>query len=131
MSDPRPILAIHRLAHEGLAARKIAKTRGLSRHTTSQYLDDPHPQRPLRPRPSQRDPCKDASTRLVEIDPKVSAVGRRQRLAEQGFPGGITMVRPSLPRVRPASTPQRAFLRCASAPGLPGQLDWGHGGALA
>ena len=93
MIDQRTIFEIHRLAHAGLSVRKIAKTLGISRQTTSKYLDDPTPPRPLRPRPSQLGPFKDAIARLLELDPKVSAVVLRQRLAEQGFTGGLTIVR--------------------------------------
>lgn len=35
MIDPRTICEIHRLAHAGLSVRKIAKTLGISRQTTS------------------------------------------------------------------------------------------------
>ena len=35
MIDQRTIFEIHRLAHEGLSVRKIAKTLGISRPTTS------------------------------------------------------------------------------------------------
>jgi len=49
MIDKRTIFEIHRLAHEGLSVRKIAKSLGMSRQTTSTYLDDPNPQRPLMP----------------------------------------------------------------------------------
>jgi transposase len=55
----------------------------------------------------------------------------RQRLAAEGFTGGITIVRQSLSRVRPVSTQKRAFIRFASAPGAQCQIDWGHFGALA
>src|SRR5262249_56413670 len=111
MIDQRSIFEIHRLAHAGLSVRKIATTLGLSRQTTSKYLDDPAPPRPRRPRSSQLEPFKDAIMRMLEIDPKVSAVVLRQHLAEQGFTGGITIVRQYLTRVRPASTQKRAFIR--------------------
>jgi transposase len=131
MIDQRTVFEIHRLAHAGLSVRKIAKTLGISRQTTSKYLDDPHPQRPLLTRPSQLDPFKDAISRLLEIDPKVSAVVLRQRLAEQGFQGGITIVRDYLASVRPASTQKHAFIRFESAPGMQCQIDWGHFDAIA
>jgi hypothetical protein len=89
MIDQRTIFEIHRLAHEGLSVRKIAATLGISRQTTSKYLDDPTPPRPRRPRPSQLEPFQDAITHMSETDPKVSAVVLRQRLAEQGFLGGL------------------------------------------
>src|SRR5215467_254728 len=103
MIDQRTIFEMHRLAHQGLSVRKIAKTLGISRQTTSKYLADPAPPRPRRPRPSQLDPFKDAITHMLEIDSKVSAVVLRQRLAEQGFTGGLTIVRQYLTRVRQAS----------------------------
>jgi transposase len=117
MIDQRTIFEIHRLAHEGLSVRKIAKALGISRPTASKYLDDPTPPRPRRPRPSQLDPFQDAITHMLETDPKVSAVVLRQRLAAQGFTGGLTIVRQYLTRVRPASTQKRAFIRFESAPG--------------
>ena len=129
--DQRTIFEIHRLAHEGLSVRKIAQTLGISRPTTSKYLDDPTPPRPRRPRPSQLDPFKDTITRMLELDPKVSAVVLRQRLAEQGFTGGITMVRQYLTRLRPASQQKHPFIRFESAPGVQCQIDWGHFGSMA
>jgi transposase len=55
----------------------------------------------------------------------------RQRLSAQGCTGGITLVRPYLTRVRPASAQTRAFIRFESAPGVQCQIDWGHFGSLA
>jgi transposase len=130
MIAQRTIFAIHRLAHTGLSVQKIAKPLGSSRQTTSTYLDDPTPPRPRRPRPSQLAPFKDAITRMLESAPKVSAVVLRQRLAEQGCRGGLTLVRQSLTSVRPASAQQRAFIRCESAPGVQCQIDWGHFGSI-
>lgn len=68
---------------------------------------------------------------MLEIAPKVSAVVLRQRLAEQGCTGGITMVRQSLTRLRPASQQKRPFIRFESAPGVQCQIDWGHFGSMA
>jgi transposase len=129
--DPRPLVELHRLAHEGLSVRKIAKTLGLSRPTPSTYLAAPTPPRPRRTRSSQLDLFQDASTHRLEPAPKVSAVVLRQRLAAQGGTGGLPLVRPSLTPQRPASPPQRAFIRCASAPGAQCQIAWGHFGSIA
>jgi transposase len=129
--DQRTIFAIPRLAHEGLSVRKIAKTLGLSRQTTSTYLDDPTPQRPRRPRPSQLDLCKDEMARLLEIAPKVSAAVIRQRRTAQGFAGGLSIVRDDVRGVRGATTQPQPVRRFAAAPGEPGQIDWGHVGVMA
>jgi transposase len=131
MIDKRTIFEIHRLAHEGLSVRKIAKTLGLSRQTTGKYLDDPNPQRPLMPRPSQLDPFKDEIARLLALDPKVSAAVMRQRLQDQGFDGGITIVRDYLHGVRGATKKPQPVIRFESAPGVQCQIDWGHFGAIA
>ena len=131
MIDKRTIFEIHRLAHEGLSVRKIATTLGLSRQTTSKYLADPTPQRPLMPRPSQLDLFKDEIARLLEIAPKVSAAVIRQRLTDQGFAGGITIVRDYLRGVRGATKQPQPVLRFESAPGEQCQIDWGHFGSMA
>ena len=131
MIDQRTLCAIHRLAPDGLAVRTIATTLGLSRQTTSPYLDDPNPPRPRRPRPRQLDPCQDALARLREIAPKGSAADRRQRLHERGCKGGIPLVRADWHGVRGASKKPQPVLRCASAPGGQGQTDWGHCGSIA
>jgi transposase len=131
MIDKRAIFESHRLAHEGLSVRKIAKTLGLSRQTTSKYLADPTPQRPLIPRPSQLDLFKDEMTRLLEIDPKVSAAVIRQRLTAHGFAGGITIVRDYVRGVRGATKQTQPVIRFESAPGEQCQIDWGHFGTMA
>ena len=69
--------------------------------------------------------------RMLDVDPKVSAMVIRQRLEEQGFQGGITIVRDYLSRVRPSAQHKPAFIRVASPPGVQCQIDWGHFGSLA
>jgi transposase len=130
MIERRTVFEIHRLAHAGLSARKIAAHLGLSRQTVHKYLDDPNPQRPRISRASKLDPFKDDITRTLEVDPPVSAMVIRQHLAERGFAGGTTIVRAYLSRVRPSTHPKAAFIRFASEPGMQGQIDWGHFGAL-
>src|SRR5262249_23443233 len=53
------------------------------------------------------------------------------RLAEQGFTGGITIVRQYLTSVRAAAAHKRPFIRFESAPGVQCQIDWGHFGFMA
>ena len=130
MIDKRTIFEIHRLAHEGLSVRKIAGTLGIARHTVHKYLDDPSLTRASFTRSSKLDPFKDEIARLVEIDPKASAVVIRQRLAAQGFEGGITLVRDDVQGVRDATKKRQPVIRFASAPGVQCQTDWGHFGTM-
>lgn len=131
MIERRTIFDIHRLAHQGLSVRKIATSLGLSRQTVQKYLDDANPKRSLITRPSKLDPFKDAIERMLEVDPKVSAMVIRQRLEEQGFEGGITILRGYLSDVRPSAQHKRAFMRFESEPGVQCQIDWGHFGQMA
>ena len=130
MIDKRTIFDIHRLAHEGLSVRKIAGTLGIARHTVHQYLDDPSLTRASFTRSSKLDSFKDEIARLVEIDPKASAGVIRQRLAAQGFEGGITIVRDYVQGVRDATKKRQPVIRCESAPGVQCQTDWGHFGTM-
>ena len=123
MIDRRTVFEIHRLAHEGLSVRKIAAHLGLSRPTVKKYLDNPNPKRPRIIRASKLDPFKDEIARMLEVDPKVSAMVIRQRLEPRGFDGGITIVRDYLRRVRPSPKPKTAFLRFESQPGIQCQID--------
>jgi transposase len=131
MIDKRTIFALHRLALEGLSVRKIAKTLDISRPTVTKYLEEPNPLRLLHTRSSKLDPFTDEIARLLEIAPKVSAAVIRQRLKDQGFDGGITMVRDDLHGVRAATQKKQPVIRFASAPGVQCQTDWGHFGAMA
>jgi transposase len=131
MIDKRTLFEIHRLAHEGLSMRQIARALGLHRETVSKSLHDPHPKRAPITRSSQLDPFKDEMDRLLEIDPTVSAVVMRQRLADQGFDGGIGIVRTHLQGLRAAAQKRRPVIRFESDPGLQCQIDWGHFGSIA
>jgi transposase len=77
------------------------------------------------------DPFTDDIAGMLDSDPKVSAMVIRQRLAERGFDGSITIVRDYLSGVRPSAKPKAAFIRFESEPGVQCQIDWGHFGSLA
>jgi len=131
MIDKRTIFEMHRLAHNGMSVRKIARTLGIARQSVQKYLDAPSLTRASFTRSSKLDPFTDEIARLLEIDPKASAMVIRQRLAAQGFEGGITIVRDSVQGVRDAPQKRQPVIRFASAPGVQCQTDWGHFGALA
>jgi transposase len=94
------------------------------------YIDDPSLTRASFTRSSKLDPFKDEIARLVEIAPKASAVVIRQRLAAQGFEGGITIVRDYVQGVRDATKKRQPVIRFESAPGVQCQTDWGHFGTM-
>ena len=130
MMDQRTIFEMHRLAHNGMSVRKIARTLGIARQRVQKSLDDPSLTRASCTRSSTLAPFTDAIARLLEIAPKASAMVIRQRLAAQGFEGGITIVRDDVQGVRDAPQKRQPVIRFESAPGVPGQTDWGHCGAL-
>jgi transposase len=131
MIERRTIFDIHHLAHQGLSVRQTATSLGVSRQTVHKYLDDPNPKRRLITRPSKLDPCKDDIERMLDVDPKVSAMVIRQRLEELGFQGGSTIVRDYRRQVRPSAQQKPAFIRFESKPGVQCQIDWGHFGQMA
>jgi transposase len=70
----------------------------------------------LAARASQLDPFKPDIVRWLEAYP-LSAAQIFQRLKEAGYPGGYTIVKDYVRRVRPRRAP--AFLTLAFAPGKP------------
>lgn len=80
------------------------------------------------PRSSRLDPFKARIVRLLESHP-YSAQQIFQRLREEGFTGGYTIVKTYVRKVRPVRRP--AFLKLSFAPGECAQVDWGEYGSIA
>jgi transposase len=131
MIDRRTIFEIHRLHHEGLSERRIARRLLISRKSVRKYLADPIPHRKPICRSSKLDPFQDQIAMMLERDPEVSAAVILQRLAERGFNGRYTIVKDYLRSVRGAFKKKQAFIRFESAPGEQCQIDWGHFGSIA
>jgi transposase len=131
MIDRQTVFEILRLDHEGLSIRKISDALCLSRKTVAKYIDNPNPQRKYQKRASKLDPFKEEISRLLQTDPKASAVVIKQRLDPLGFTGGITILKDYLSTVRPAPTNPTPYIRFESAPGEQMQIDWGHFGSLS
>jgi len=131
MMDKRTICERHRLAHNGMAVRKIARTLGSARQSVPKSLDNPTLTRARVTRARKLDPFKDESARLLEMAPQVAAALMHQRLQAQGFDGGTTIVRDYLQGVRAATTTPQPVLRFESAPGVQCQTAWGHCGSMA
>ena len=79
------------------------------------------------PRPSKLDPFKPQIRQMLETYP-YSAAQVWQRLREQGFAGGYSLVKAYVRTVRPRRQP--AFLKLAFAPGECAQVDWGSFGSV-
>ena len=117
MIDTRTIFEIHRLANEGLSVRRIARSLKLNRKTVVRYLTDPNPKRPAIKRASKLNPFKQEIERMLEIDPKASAVVILQRITSLGFDGEISILRDYLRKIRGKSKKRQPFIRFESLPG--------------
>lgn len=111
-----------------LTASQIARELALDPRTVAYWLAQEHfrPRKPSR-RSSKLDPFKKEIVRLLERYP-YSAAQVFQRLREQGFDGGYSLVKAYVRTVRPHR--QAAFLKLAFAPGECAQVDWGAFGTV-
>ena len=114
---------------QGLTITQIASTLGLHRETVAKWLARPRFERPHPPkRSSLLDPFKGLITRLLDSHP-YSAQQIFQRLREEGYGGGITILRDYVRRIRPPKLP--VYLKLHFAPGECAQVDWGVFGSVA
>jgi transposase len=130
MIDYEQFCQIKQLHHQdGLHVSQIADLLALDARTVAYWLDQDH-YRPRKPtaRPSKLDPYKADIIRMLDKYP-YSAQQVWQRLREQGFEGGYTIVKAYVRRIRPRQKP--AFLKLAFAPGECAQVDWGSYGSIA
>jgi len=115
-------------AREGLKAAQIAGVLGLDPKTVAYWLgQERFRTRRSTPRASKLDPFKPQIRQMLEKYP-YSAAQVWQRLREQGFEGGYSMVKAYVRTVRPQRQP--AFLKLAFAPGECAQVDWGSCGSV-
>jgi len=114
--------------HEGLTAPQIAGELALDPRTVAKWLTHGRfCQRKAAPRSSKLDSFKNDIARMLENHP-YSAAQILQRIREQGFAGGYTIVKEFVSRIRPPKT--RAYLTLSFAPGECAQLDWGSYGSV-
>jgi transposase len=83
--------------------------------------------RAVRPRASRLDPYKGLIVRWLDTHP-YSAQQILQRLREEGFSGGATIVKDYVHQIRPRA--RAAFLKLVFAPGECAQVDWGVYGTI-
>ena len=99
----------------GLNSAQIAQALGLDGRTVAKWIDEPrYRPRLTRPRASKLDPFKAPIRQWLETHP-YSAQQIFQRLREDGFDGGYTIVKDYVRTVRPRRNP--AFLTLTFVPG--------------
>ncbi len=114
--------------HHGLKCGQIARQLGFNYRTVAKWLNEKQYQpRKTSGRTSKLDPFKDDIVRMLETHP-YTAVQIFQRLKEDDFGGGYTIVKDYVRKVRPKRT--KAFLKLSFAPGECAQVDWGSYGAV-
>jgi len=122
------ISEIHRLRHEGLSARQIARRLQLGRDSVRKYLRQPY-QKPIqRRRGSKLEPYRAQIEAILagERGSGVSAVVILAQLRLHGYAGGISILRDYLRQRRPPVRPGRAFTRIEPGPGQRFDVDWAY-----
>ncbi len=111
-----------------LSVAQIASELHLHPQTVARWLAvDKFRPRQHTPRPSKLDTFKGQIVRWLDTHP-YSAAQIFLRLKENGYGGGISIVKEYVRQVRPAHTP--AFLSLQFAPGECAQVDWGQFGSI-
>lgn len=119
----------HLHEQEHLSAMQIATAVQLDYRTVIKWLKASRFQpRQSTARQSLLDPYKDQLLQWLEHHP-YTAQQCFQRLREQGYPGGYSILKDYIRKVRPVRKP--AFLTLAFAPGECAQVDWGTYGSIA
>jgi len=117
----------HLKEHERLTAPQIAAELALDPRTVRRWLAATFRPKKITPRPSKLEPFKRDIVRMLQTHP-YTATQIFQRICEEGFNGGYSIVKRYVRRVRPPKSP--AFLKLSFAPGECAQVDWGSYGAV-
>ncbi len=116
------------LDRDGLKFTQISDSLGIDERTVAKWANAKRYQpRKSSPRKSKLDPFKDDIIHMLEKHP-YSGMQIFQRLKEDGYGGGKTIVQDYVQKVRPRKT--KAFLKLVFAPGECAQVDWGSYGSV-
>ncbi len=132
MKSRQIVFDIHRLKDEGYSTRKIAGLLRVGRNTVIRYLK--HPEKVLstrKKRISKLDDYKPFILECLEKDPTVGAPVILEKIKNQDYKGGVTILRDYLKETRGRVKIRKAFVRLEAKPGEEIQIDWGHFGAIA
>jgi transposase len=111
-----------------LSAAQLAQSLSLDIKTVRHWIDRPYAPRAKVARTSKLDPFKGQIVGWLDAHP-LSAQQVFQRLQDNGFRGGISIVKDYVATIRPRT--REAFLTLAFAPGDVAQVDWGEYGTIA
>jgi transposase len=115
--------------HDHLNVNQIARLLQLNVKTVAKWVKrDRFMARTRVKRPSKLDAYKPQVARWI-AEQGLSAVQILQRLKEQGYHGGYSILKEFVHTVRPVRHP--AFLTLAYGPGECTQVDWGDAGAIS
>ena len=118
----------HLHEQKGLTAVQISRELALDERTVKLWLAAKqfHPRKAVI-RPSLLDPFKDTVVKMIESY-QYTAQQVYQRIQEDGYTGGYTVVKKFVRKIRPIR--KKAFLTLAFAPGECAQVDWGSYGSV-
>jgi len=111
-----------------LSPEQLSSALGLDVKTVRRWIGRPYAPRQTARRGSKLDPFKGRIVRWLEAHP-LTAQQVFQRLCDEGYGGGISIVKDYVRFIRPR--PREAFLTLAFAPGEAAQADWGEFGTIA
>jgi transposase len=118
----------HLQDQKGLTAMQIARELDLDERTVKLWLATKQfQQRKSVTRPSLIDPFKTTVVKMIESY-QYTAQQVYQRIQEEGYTGGYTVVKKFVRKIRPNR--KKAFLKLAFAPGECAQVDWGSYGSI-
>ena len=129
MIDYETFLQIKRYhEQDGLNEEQIGRKMNLDARTVKRWVKEKRfRQRNSPARKSKLDPFKPAILAMLEKHP-YTAVQIFQKIHEEGFTGGLTIVKDYVRKVRPKKT--KPFLKLCFAPGECAQVDWGSFGSV-
>ncbi len=118
----------HLHLQKGLTAMQISRELALDERTVKLWIAAKQfsPRKSVI-RPSLLDPYKDTVVKMIESY-QYTAQQVYQRIQEEGYAGGYTVVKKFVRKIRPNR--KKAFLTLAFAPGECAQVDWGSYGTV-
>lgn len=117
---------IRELANQGESIRAIAAATDTARNTVRKYLRSTPTAAPRPKRTSKLDPFKVQIRQWVTEDHLYNCQTMFERLRDQGYTGGRSLIKNFVQPLRPPRSRQRPVRRYETRPGQQLQFDWGE-----